>query len=292
MADPNIDVIGGMHGPLGQFSSSIPTIVNPVMQVQPSLFGDISGLSNPASGLPSIASTSGAAAPTGGLGIGGLNFSMIGTGISDLFGAAGDAAEGEAYKKAGILAGQNAQYAGESSAIQKMQAQREIYQTLSAQRAQVAGNGLGSGGSNEYLFKSSVSQGALTQQLLGIQGQINVNSYTAQQAAYQGQAEAASMASKGATASGIGQLIGGVAGALSFFSDEALKEDIVKLRTLPDGMGVYRFRYLEQPTIWVGLIAQDVRQFNSAAVFEDPYTGYLRVDYEALGMTMEAYHGE
>lgn len=140
----------------------------------------------------------------------------IGSGIGDLFSASGDRASASAYRKASKIATQNAELEVQSTQIQEAQSSRQVFQTLGAQEADVAGNGLTESGSARALFASSASQGALQKQVLEVQGQINENSYKAAAAAYTGQASAADAAASAATATGIGNIIGGTVGLFGF----------------------------------------------------------------------------
>jgi hypothetical protein len=65
-------------------------------------------------------------------------------------------------------------------------------------------------------------------------------------------------------------------------SDIRLKEDIVPLGRLDNGIGVYRFRYRgNDHTTYVGVMAQEVQTIVPKAVFRGR-DGYLRVDYDML----------
>lgn len=66
-------------------------------------------------------------------------------------------------------------------------------------------------------------------------------------------------------------------------SDRRLKTDIVRLATLPSGIGLYRFRYIWGGPAWVGVMAQEVLMVRPDAVSRGPM-GYLRVDYSKLGL--------
>lgn len=67
-------------------------------------------------------------------------------------------------------------------------------------------------------------------------------------------------------------------------SDVRLKEDIVPLGRLDNGIGVYRFRYLgSDHTSYVGVMAQDVQTIVPNAVSRGR-DGYLLVDYDRLGL--------
>jgi len=65
-------------------------------------------------------------------------------------------------------------------------------------------------------------------------------------------------------------------------SDIRLKEDIVPLGRLDNGIGVYRFRYRGgDHTTYVGVMAQDVQTIVPDAVSRGR-DGYLLVDYDRL----------
>jgi len=67
-------------------------------------------------------------------------------------------------------------------------------------------------------------------------------------------------------------------------SDIRLKEDIVPLGRLDNGIGVYRFRYRgADHTAYVGVMAQDVQTIAPDAVSRGR-DGYLLVDYDRLGL--------
>jgi hypothetical protein len=67
-------------------------------------------------------------------------------------------------------------------------------------------------------------------------------------------------------------------------SDLRLKEDIVPLAQLENGLGLYRFRYKgRDQTIYVGVMAQEVQQIDPSAVWRDR-SGYLIVNYDRIGL--------
>jgi len=77
---------------------------------------------------------------------------------------------------------------------------------------------------------------------------------------------------------------GGFGGGGGRFSDIRLKEDIVPVGRLDNGIGVYRFRYRgNDHTTYVGVMAQEVRTIAPDAVSRGR-DGYLRVDYDKLGL--------
>ena len=72
-------------------------------------------------------------------------------------------------------------------------------------------------------------------------------------------------------------------------SDVALKQDVVLLGLLDNGLGFYRFSYVGSDKTYVGVIAQEVRQLAPEAVVRDR-DGYLRVFYDKLGLKMQTYN--
>jgi hypothetical protein len=146
-----------------------------------------------------------------------IDFSQLGGlggAVSSLFGAAGDAAEGDAYGKAASLADENAKIAQESTAIQETQATRQIYKTIGGQEAQVAGAGFSSSGSAQDLLRSSASQGSLQKQLIQQQGAITAIGYEQEADAYKGMQSAANASAAG---SGIGGLLSGIGSVAGIF---------------------------------------------------------------------------
>lgn len=130
----------------------------------------------------------------GGSNIGG-GFNALGGAVSDLTASFGDEAEASNYRMAADLADKNEQYTELSTAIKNTQADREIYQTIGQQQAQVAGAGFAEGGSAGDLLRSSVSQGALQHAVISKQGQMQEEAYKEQAASYRTMADAADKAS-------------------------------------------------------------------------------------------------
>ena len=69
--------------------------------------------------------------------------------------------------------------------------------------------------------------------------------------------------------------------ALSFLSDERLKEGIIKVGVI-NGHNYYMFSYLDDPTRYLGVIAQEVEKTHPEAVSE--HDGYKAVNYEMIGV--------
>jgi hypothetical protein len=68
-------------------------------------------------------------------------------------------------------------------------------------------------------------------------------------------------------------------------SDARLKDDIMPLGRLENGIRLYRYRYKWSEQRFVGVMAQEVLNVVPEAVSLGA-DGYLRVDYEHLGLTL------
>jgi hypothetical protein len=68
-------------------------------------------------------------------------------------------------------------------------------------------------------------------------------------------------------------------------SDIRLKRDIALLQHLPNGIGLYRYRYTWNDQVYVGVMAQEVANIVPDAVIRGP-DGYLRVNYARLGLRL------
>ena len=71
-------------------------------------------------------------------------------------------------------------------------------------------------------------------------------------------------------------------------SDIELKQDIVLLGRLDNGLGFYRFHYKGNDQLFVGVMAQEVQRVLPNAVVRGR-DGYLQVDYGLVGVRFQAY---
>lgn len=78
----------------------------------------------------------------------------------------------------------------------------------------------------------------------------------------------------------MGMLGFGLQAAPLLFSDRRLKEDIQKVGKTDDGLPVYTYRYKGDPTVHMGVMAQEVQKKKPEAVHK--VGGYLAVDYGAI----------
>ncbi len=83
------------------------------------------------------------------------------------------------------------------------------------------------------------------------------------------------------TASNIGSAIKTGLSIASMFSDRRLKTDVVKVAELPDGLGVYDYRYEGYPALVRGVMADEVAALRPWAL-GTPFMGYSTVNYGAL----------
>ncbi len=85
-----------------------------------------------------------------------------------------------------------------------------------------------------------------------------------------------------ATAHKVGQAKHGQTKTLS---DIRLKQDIIHLGRLDNGINLYRYRYKWSDEVYVGVMANEVAQIIPDAV-ERGADGYLRVDYARVGLSL------
>jgi hypothetical protein len=90
---------------------------------------------------------------------------------------------------------------------------------------------------------------------------------------------------KGASSSTVIQTSPPIITTSSAPSDIRLKRDIGLVDRLPNGIGLYRYRYLWSDQIYVGVMAQEVARVVPDAVVRGA-DGFLRVDYPRLGIKL------
>jgi hypothetical protein len=81
---------------------------------------------------------------------------------------------------------------------------------------------------------------------------------------------------------------GGMGGGGMGMSDIRAKHDIVLLGHLDNGLGFYRFSYNGSDKAYVGVMAQEVQAVEPDAVVRGT-DGYLRVNYDRLGLHMQTW---
>ena len=72
-------------------------------------------------------------------------------------------------------------------------------------------------------------------------------------------------------------------------SDSRLKTDITQVGAAANGLPLYHFRYKGLPTVYQGVMAQDVLKHTPDAVVTMP-GGYYAVNYGMLGLEMTIVH--
>lgn len=104
----------------------------------------------------------------------------------------------------------------------------------------------------------------------GLQSQYDQGVYNAEQA------------SNASANNGLGSILGSVAGGLISLSDRRLKTDIEQVDTLPNGLGLYTFKYRwDKDTVHTGVMADEVEMILPNAVITMP-SGYKAVDYAQI----------
>jgi hypothetical protein len=118
---------------------------------------------------------------------------------------------------------------------------------------------------NRYNYNQNAPMAALQDYMAMIQGNYGGTS---------------TQTAKAASGSGLQQGIGAAISLASLFSDRRLKTIRAHVATTPDGLKLYSFTYRGQPDIvHVGLIAQEVEDIYPQAVYDDPVSGFKKVDY-------------
>jgi hypothetical protein len=87
--------------------------------------------------------------------------------------------------------------------------------------------------------------------------------------------------STGGGPSTVGSIASTVGGIASIFSDRRLKEDIVKVGEMSDGLGIYRFRYIGGVKRFVGVMADEVARLRPWAL-GPTLAGFRTVNMGAL----------
>ncbi|NNE23649.1 MAG: tail fiber domain-containing protein [Rhizobiales bacterium] len=86
----------------------------------------------------------------------------------------------------------------------------------------------------------------------------------------------------------VGGGAGGDGGGGGNRSDIRLKRDIAVIGKLPNGLKLYKFKYLWSNVEWVGVMAQDVLKVAPEAVITGK-DGFYRVRYDLLGTAMKTF---
>jgi hypothetical protein len=75
---------------------------------------------------------------------------------------------------------------------------------------------------------------------------------------------------------------------MTCLSDIRVKRDILQVGRLDNGIRLYRYRYVWDDQIYVGVMAQEVAEIMPEAVVRGA-DGYLRVDYGQLGLRLKTW---
>ena len=113
----------------------------------------------------------------------------------------------------------------------------------------------------------------------------NAASRAASNAASKAASSAASNAASKAASAAASRAAGNAASNIRIPSDARLKQDIRPLGVTAHGFELYRYRYIGDDRVYVGVMAQEVEQRQPSAVSRSP-EGYLQVDYRLLGIDL------
>ena len=148
-------------------------------------------------------------------------------------------------------------------------------------------SGITQGAAAQGLLNSGSTQKALVKYGAGLDSQMFGNYLQSLSGLSNiGQNAGNSVINAGQTSTGGGPstagTIAGVAGkALSIFSDRRTKRDITHLHDFEDGLGLYAFRYLDDPELRIGVMADEVKTIRPWAM--GPVVGgFDTVNYGAL----------
>lgn len=86
--------------------------------------------------------------------------------------------------------------------------------------------------------------------------------------------------SSGSSSPGLGGFIGSIIGSAAA-SDERLKKNVVKLGEYEDGLGIYKYDYIDGRGPFVGVMAQEVAKLRPEALGPE-VGGYLTVQYDQI----------
>jgi len=207
-----------------------------------------------------------------------MSIGSIFSGVGDLFSAQGDFAAAKLDKQAAQIGQEEEQLEKSSTALQESAQNRQNYQVIGSQIASVGGAGFSESGSGLDLLRSSQAQGAIKEQLIGVQGQIQVEGTKLQVVSAEAQAAAAEAAGQASQSSGFGSILGGIGSLI--FSDRRLKFAICPIGMWPNGLTLYRFRFWWKP--WrkrYGFMAHEVERIHPEAVWTNRW-GFKLVNYE------------
>lgn len=126
--------------------------------------------------------------------------------------AAGYSSEAGSYNSAAAVARQNEVLARASGDVQEAQIGLQVKRTIGSQQASIAAAGFGSGGTALSLMRSSQRQGIIEQQLVGVNSEVQQNSFEQQALAADAESQAANASA--AQAGSLAATAGTVAGAL------------------------------------------------------------------------------
>lgn len=214
--------------------------------------------------------------------------SYIGEGIGGLMSAGGLKQDAASLDKAAGMEDVNAKLTDASKGIQHAAAARDIYKVMGGQASDVASAGFAMSGTALDLARDSARQGAITQSLIEVQGNIDTQTHLINAQNLRAQAASARSAAQKSMFSGIMNI--GLGVLSMFMSDRRLKENVRYLGKGKNGYNHYEFTYKADPTHtkFVGYMAQEVEQVEPDMVFD---LGLKMIDSEYAAVRAEGNGG-
>lgn len=131
------------------------------------------------------------------------------SGVGSIIGGVGDLEAASDYGKEASLYGNDIEFAKESTALKQTAANRSIFQTMGAERAQEGGAGFKASGSALDLLRSSATQAAQYKGQIAVQGAIEEANFAAEQAGAQAQQTSQEFGAAAGIAGGAADLLVG-----------------------------------------------------------------------------------
>lgn len=206
---------------------------------------------------------------------------LFGQGAGDFLSAQGEFQAASILNQAAQVGQQMETLEGVSGKLQEQQQRRAMYQITGQQVGAASGNNLATAGSARSIIFSSQGQGALKNQLIGVQTGIQQEGTQIQVLQTEAEAAQAEATGQAQEAAGFGSILGGIGGLAGLlFSDRRLKRDIT-FHGYVKGIPFYFWRWKWGHAWHYGPIAQEVREIFPEFVRRGPF-GLLMVDMRRL----------
>lgn len=215
----------------------------------------------------------------------------FGAAAGDLIASGGSFASADAYGEASKIASGNAALTLRSGEIQQQQENIAITKAIGGEQASTAGAGFTTGGNATDLLRASVTQGALTKQLVSNQTQITAQGYEQQASAYTGQQKAAEAQGEAQQAEGAAKTASGILSIIPgwVICTELAKQGLMPLKWWVKGSRVfaaYPAEVKEGYHVWAVPSVRHLRDHPRSL-----YSNFLRVVFNWRAENIAAHAG-